>query len=164
MLLTKAGGGPNGPHPPVAPIPPVFAVFPSLGLRGQRCTLTLIVVAEVRLPETPVMVTVKVPAVALLLVARVRVAELVVGLGLKEAVIPLLRPEASSVTLPAKPLEGVTPMVAVPLFPRLMLMLVGDAVSVKFGAAVTVRKTVVESLRLPLTPLMLTVNVPVVAD
>jgi hypothetical protein len=117
-----------------------------------------------RLPETPVIVTVNVPTVAFLLVASVSVLELVVGLGPKEAVVPLRRPEADSVTLLPKPLDGTTVMVAVPLLPRLMLRLLGEAASVKFGAAVTVRETVVELFRPPLIPLMVTVKVPVVAE
>ena len=109
-------------------------------------------------------VIVNVPTLALLLVANDSVLELIVGLGLNEALMPLRRPEAENVTPPLKPSDGMTLIVAEPVAPRLMLRLVGKAASVKFGAAVTVRETVVELLRLPLTPLIVTVKVPGAAD
>ena len=105
-----------------------------------------------------------VPILVLLLVANVSVLELLVGLGLNDALMPLRRPEAESVTLELKPFDGTTLTVAVPVAPRLMLRLVDEAASVKFGAPATVRETVVELVRLPLTPLIVAVNVPVAAE
>ena len=109
-------------------------------------------------------VTVNVPILVLLLVANVSVLELIVGLGLNDALMPLRRPEAENVTLPLKPFDGTMLIVAEPVAPRLMLRPVGEAASAKFGAAVTARETVVELVRLPLTPLMVTVKVPGAAE
>ena len=57
-------------------------------------------------PDTPVMVTVLVPVVALPLAFNVSVLLVVPGLGLKDAVTPLAKPLAESVTLPVNPPEG----------------------------------------------------------
>jgi len=121
------------------------------------------VVLWVRPPDLPVMVTVAVPTFARVPAARVSVVVLVAGLGLKTALVPLRNPEADSVMLWAKPFEGVMVMVVVPLAPRAMLKLVGDADRAKFGAAVTVRERDVELPRLPLTPAMVTEKVPTAA-
>jgi hypothetical protein len=53
------------------------------------------------------------PVVAALVAVSVIALELlVVGLGLNTAVTPLGRPEAAKLTLPVKPLAGVTVMVS----------------------------------------------------
>lgn len=122
-----------------------------------------IVVVLVRLPEVPVTVTVTVPVVAVLLAERVKALVLVVLEGLNEAVTPLGRPEAVKLTLPLKPLSGFTVTVLVPLAPCVMVKLVGDAESVKFGGGLTVRERVVEPDRLPDEPVTVTVALPVVA-
>lgn len=112
------------------------------------------------------MVTVKVPAVALRPADRVNVLEPVAGFGLNDAVVPLRIPEAESVTLPVKPFDGVMVTVLAPLALRAMLRLVGEADSVKLDeplTGLTVRETVVDLVSEPLTPLMVTVKVPVVA-
>jgi hypothetical protein len=114
--------------------------------------------------KTPEIVTVNVPILVLLLVANVSVLELIVGFGLNEALTPFRRPEAEMVTAPLKPFDGTMLMVAEPVAPRLMLRLVGEAARVKSGVAVTVKETVVELLRLPLTPLTVTVKVPGAAE
>ena len=61
-----------------------------------------VVVAEME-PDVPVMVTVVVPGVVELPAARIRVLDPVVGFGTKDAVTPLGRPDAESVTLPLNP-------------------------------------------------------------
>jgi hypothetical protein len=103
--------------------------------------------------------------VAVLLAVSVKVLVLVVLVGLKLAVTPLGRPEAESATEPLKPLIGVTVMVLVPLLPWLMVTLVGESESEKFGtaAAFTVRLMVVVCVKLPDVPVIVTVAVPVVA-
>jgi hypothetical protein len=73
----------------------------------------------------------------------VKVLVEVVGFGLNDAVILLGNPDGDSLTLPAKPLTGLTLTVTVPLAPRATLRLVGEAESVKFGPALTVRLIVV---------------------
>lgn len=92
--------------------------------------------------------------VAELLAVSVSVLVPVAGLGLNDAVTPVPRPLADSVTLPAKPLDGVMVMVVVPLDERVMVRLVGDADRVKLPAAtvVTVRVTVVICVTLPPVP------------
>ena len=61
------------------------------------------VVVSVRLPEVPVMVSVLVPAPAVLLAVRVSVLVPVVEVGEKEALTPLGRPESERFTLPVNP-------------------------------------------------------------
>ena len=86
-----------------------------------------------------------VPVAAVLLAVSVNVLVLVVLVGLNEAVTPLGRPEADRLTLPVKPLCGVTVIVLFPLVPWVIVTLVGEAERPKFcwPAAFTVRLTVV---------------------
>jgi len=111
-------------------------------------------VVWLREPDTPVIVTVLVPVVAELLAVSVSVLVPVAGFGLNVAVTPLPSPLADSVTLPAKPLVGWMVIVVVPCDERVMVMLVGDAVSVKLPAAtaVTVRVTVAFCVMPPPVP------------
>lgn len=108
-------------------------------------------------------VTVTVPVVAVLLAVSVNVLVLVVLAGLNEGVTPLGRPEADKLTLLLKPLSGFTVMVLDPLDPCVMVRLLGDAESVKFGGGFTVTESVVELDRLPDVPVMVTAAVPIVA-
>ena len=85
------------------------------------------VVAFVKLPEVPVMVTVTVPVVAVPLAVSVKVLVLVVLLGLNDAVTPLGRPDADKLTLPLKPFCGVTVIVLDPLAPCAIVNVFGDA-------------------------------------
>jgi hypothetical protein len=96
-------------------------------------TVRLIVVVCVKLPDTPWMVTVTVPVAAEGLAVRVSKLVEVVGFVPNPAVTPLGRPEADKVTLPLNPLIGFTVMVLVPLFPWLMVTLVGFALRLKSG-------------------------------
>jgi hypothetical protein len=85
------------------------------------------------------MVTVEVPAVAVLLAASVSTVLA------NDAVTPLGRPEAEKATVPVKPLDGVTVMVLDPLAPCAIARLLGDADRLKSwggAVAVTVRLTV----------------------
>src|SRR6266849_6404792 len=108
---------------------------------------------------------VTVPVVAVLLAVSVKILVAVVEFGLKDAVTPLGKPEADKLTLPLKPFCGVTVMVLVPLAPCVMVKLLGEAESVKFGVGTgfTVRETVLLLVRLAELPVMVTVTVPVVA-
>ena len=123
----------------------------------------MIVVVVVKPSEEPVTVTVTVPVDAVLL--AVRVSELVVAVlpGLNEAVTPVGRPEADKVTLPLKPLCGVTVIALAPLEPCLIVRLLGEAERVKFGGGFTVSETVVAFVKLPTVPVMATATVPVAA-
>lgn len=80
-------------------------------------TVRLTEVVCVKLPDTPVMVTVDVPVVAVALAVNVSVLDEVVGFGLNAAVTPLGNPVALKVTLPEKPLTGTTAMLLVPVLP-----------------------------------------------
>ena len=83
-----------------------------LGAGAAAVTVTPTVVVWLKLPDVPVMVTVVgPPVVAVLLAVSVRV------LPVKDAVTPLGKPDAEYETVPAKPPEGVTVIVLVPLAP-----------------------------------------------
>jgi len=84
---------------------------------GTGFTVRVIVVVCVRLPDVPVTVTVTVPVVAVPLAVSVNVLVLVVLAGLNDAVTPLGSPDAERLTLPLKPLTGVTVIVLLPLLP-----------------------------------------------
>lgn len=102
---------------PVPSLPCVTVKLLGLAERlklGAGVTVRLIVVVCVTLPAMPVRVTVAVPVAAVALAVSVRVLVLVTGLGLNFAVTPLGKPDAERVTLPLKPLAGVTVIVLVP--------------------------------------------------
>jgi len=94
---------------------------------GGGETVRVIVVVFVKVPDVPVMVTVTVPVVAVPLAVSVSVLVVEVGLGLNDDVTPLGRPEADKLTLPLKPFCGATVIALVPLFPCVIVKLVGDA-------------------------------------
>jgi hypothetical protein len=81
----------------------------------------------VRLPDLPVIVTVDVPAVAEELAVNVNVLLELAGFGENVALMPLGKPEADSVTFPAKPFAGVIVIVLVPAVPCTMLRALGLA-------------------------------------
>src|SRR5580658_737417 len=72
------------------------------------------VVVCVKLPETPVIVTVAVPVVAVALAVNVRMLVAVAGFVPNAAVTPVGKPVAERVTLPVNPFAGVTVIVLVP--------------------------------------------------
>lgn len=65
----------------------------------------------VRLPETPVMVTMDVPSEAELAAVSISLLVLVVLAGVKDAVTPEGRPVAARATAPANPFCGVIDIV-----------------------------------------------------
>ncbi len=93
----------------------------------DEVTVNAIVVLAERLPLAPVMVTVDEPAVAELLADNVNTLEPDVGLVPNDAVTPLGRPLAASVTLPLNPLAGFTVIVLVPEAPCAMDRLPGES-------------------------------------
>lgn len=123
-----------------------------------------IVVVLVNTPDVPVTVTVTVPVVAVLLAVNVNALVPVVLAGLNEGVTPLGRPDADNATLPLKPLSGLTVMVLAPLDPWVIVRALGEAESVKFGGGFTVKESVVELVKLPAVPVIVTVAGPVVAE
>jgi len=151
----------------VPPAPRLIARLPGLAESvNPGCgTVRLIVVVRVRLPPTPVMVTVAEPKAAVLEAASVRVLlPPVVEVGLKLAVTPLGNPLALKVTLLVK-MARLIVIVLVPFAPRITVRLPGFAESVKSGVTgtVTVRANVVERVSPPPAPLMVTLVVPVAA-
>src|SRR5712691_3549200 len=150
----------------LVPLPPCVSVYGDadrlkFGTRAGALTVRLTVVVWLKVPEVPVMVTVDVPVIAVLLAVSVMM------LPAKDEVTPLGRPEAAKATLPMKPFRFVTVMVLVPLAPCITVRLVGEADRLKFGTragALTVRLTVVVWLKVPEVPVMVTVDVPVIAE
>jgi len=98
-------------------------------------------------------------------VGAVLLAVTVMTFEAKEAVTPEGRPDAAKATVPLNPFCGVTVIVEEPLVPCEMAKILGEAERVKLGvaAALTVRLRVVVCVRLPEVPVMVTVDVPVVA-
>lgn len=98
-------------------------------------TVSVIVVAFVNLPDVPVIVTVNVPVAAVALAFKVSVLVLPAATvtGLKDAVTPVGKPDATSFTLPLNPFCGVMVIVLVPLFPCVMVTVLGEGERTKFG-------------------------------
>lgn len=134
-------------------------------------TVNAIVVECVSEPDVPVTVTVAVPVAAVALAVSVNVlvalplAAGVTGFALNDAVTPVGRPDAASVTALANAFCDVIVIVLLPLAPCVTVTLVGDALAVKFGVAtaLTVSAIVVVADSEPDVPLIVTVAVPVVA-
>jgi hypothetical protein len=80
-------------------------------------TVRATLVVWVNDPDVPVIVTLAVPVVAVELAVNVTTLVDVVGLVPNVAVTPAGRPDADKVTLPVKPLTGVTLTVLFPLLP-----------------------------------------------
>lgn len=98
---------------------------------GFAVTVRAIVVVAVRLPDVPVMVTVELPAVAVLMAVKVITLVELAGLVPKVAVTPLGRPLAAKVTLPLKGLTSVTVIVLVPVAPWAIDNVAADGFSEK---------------------------------
>src|SRR4051794_36299569 len=111
-----------------------------VGVQVAAPTTSEICVLPPRLPETPLTVTLYVPATTEASAEKVSTLELVVGLVPNEAVTPEGSPDADSVTLPVNPPEGVTVIVsfAVPLCATFTLG--ADAVSVKLAPPTVITK------------------------
>src|SRR5271155_2957041 len=106
----------------LVPLAPAWTIVTLVGEAasekfGAAPTVKLTEVVCVKLPDTPVIVTVAVPVVAVPLAAKVKMVELVEGFALKAAVTPVGKPVAEKVTLPVKPFSGVTVIVLVPPAP-----------------------------------------------
>jgi hypothetical protein len=130
-------------------------------------TVTLTIAEWLRLPDTPVTVTPTVIGAAVLVAETVSVLVPVLLIGLRVALSPVGKPGGEKLTLLLlKPADGVMVRVDLPLAPGATVRLVGDAERLKLGAAtvLTVRPTVVEWLKEPEVPVIVTVvGPPVVA-
>jgi hypothetical protein len=126
---------------------------------GAMLTVSLIVPVSVSEPEVPVMVTVTGLVVTVAVLEAVSVITWVplTVPAAKDAVTPVGNPVADSVTLPLNPLAGPIVMVSVALLPCTTVTLLVVGVSVKLGAGVIQRLTVVLAVRLPEVPLIVTV-------
>src|SRR6266850_6566399 len=136
------------------PTGPISPSVQTEGSVGTDWTVREIVVVFVKLPDEAVTVTVTVPVAAVPLAVSVNVLVLAVLLGLNDAVTPLGRPDADKLTLLLKPFSGVTVMVLVPVVPRVIVKLFGDAERVKLAGGVTVRENVAVLVKLPDVPVM----------
>ncbi len=97
-------------------------------------TVSAIVVLAVSAPDVPLMVTVAVPVVAVELAVKLNTLDPVVGLVPNDAVTPLGKPVADSVTLPENPPASITLIVLVPAAPPCVIeTLFGADDNVKLG-------------------------------
>src|SRR5579872_80704 len=97
-------------------------------------TVSAIVTLALRAPLVPVMVTLVVPAVAVLDAVKVTVLVVVVDAGLMLAVTPAGKPlTAPNVTVPVNPFTGTTVIVLLPLPPCAKVSAAGAAVNLKLG-------------------------------
>jgi len=125
--------------------------------------MRVIVVFCVRLPDVPVMVMVLVPATAPLPAVKVRVLPVVVLAGVNANVTPAGKPAADRLTLPVKPLAGMTRTVLELLPPGVTATVPGTVARLKFRdevfvLATTLRLVVVVRVRPPPVPTMVTVT------
>jgi hypothetical protein len=130
---------------------------------GPAFTVRLMVADADVVPEVPVTLTVLVPTAAAAVALNVATLVVEVEAGLKETVTPVGRAEVVSVTLPVKPLFGVTVIVLVALAPSTTLS-VGVEVAIEKDAGVaTVTAILTAAVRLPDLPVTVTVAAPAVA-
>src|ERR1700676_5021669 len=125
-------------------------------------TVSAMLVVAVNVPDVPVIMRFDVPAVAVLLAAKVSTLAPVVGLVPNEAVTPVGSPDAVSVTLPLNPPAPVTVTVSVALLPRVTASVEAAGTSVKLGLAIPgiVNAIVTEWLIVPFVPVIVTLLVP----
>jgi len=126
-------------------------------------TVTLSVVQADSVPEIPVTATVNTEGPADAAALNVKVVEVAVVCGLKEAVTPVGNPLTSRIGEAVNPLSGFTVMLLVPDVPCVIVRLAGDADRVKLGAALMVRPMLVEADNAPEVPVTVTVDVPCAA-
>jgi hypothetical protein len=110
-------------------------------------------------PLVPVIVSVLLPSFAAGLVRIDNVDEPVAGFGLKEDVRSE-NPVTVRLTGLAKPADGVMVIVYETVLPAITVCVDGVAKIEKLGTAATIRVTVVVRVRLPLTPVIVSVYEP----
>jgi hypothetical protein len=130
---------------------------------GPGVTVSATAVEAISVPDTPLIVTVDIPAAALVAAVKVTTLEAVAGLVANTAVTPAGRPDADNMTGPLKPLVPLIVIVFV-AFPLCATEIDAEEdARVKVGGRLTVTVTVVLEVTLPETPLIVTVYIPVVA-
>lgn len=120
------------------------------------CTVMVIVVETIRVPEVPIIVMGCGPSAAVVPAIIETVLAEVLLVGLKLAVMPVGSPVAANVTVPIKPFVGTTLILEVTALPASgidRVVVAGD--NVKLGA-VTAKLTVVELVTPPTVPDILT--------
>lgn len=135
---------------------PEFAAF----------TVSAICALAVVLPEVPVMVRVEVPAAAVLLAVSVNALLLMAGLVPNEAETPFGSPEMERLTLPLNEPVSTIVIVSAPLFPSVNDRDVLEGASTKLpdDFAAIVSAMVVEAVNVPDVPVIVTTEVPGVAE
>jgi hypothetical protein len=127
-------------------------------------TISEIVVLALTEPEVPVIVMAFVPVATVELALRVSTLAPVAGFVPNDAVTPLGRPDATRVTLPVNPPEGVTVIVSVPLAPWVTETVDAEGARVKPEfAPPTFSVTVVLAVVLPEVPVIVMVDAPTAA-
>ena len=144
-----------GPLAPSATEPHVNDVGDTVTVVPPPAVLTvrLTAVVWVRLPDTPVIVTVDVPVVAVALAVKVSVLLVEVGFGENAAVTPLGNAELLRVTVPLNPFTGFTETEVAPCMPCTTVTALGLAVRLKSGLdpATTLTTTAFDSIPLATT-------------
>jgi hypothetical protein len=125
--------------------------------------VSAMVVDAVSVPEVPVMVTLEVPAAAVLLAANVTMLVAVAGFVPNVAVTPVGKPDAARVTAPVNPPTSVTIMVSVALLPAVTDSAAAETESLGPPSAVTVSAIVVDVVSVPEVPVIVAAEVPAVA-
>lgn len=126
--------------------------------------VTVIVTAEVRLPEVPLMVKVEALAAAAVVAVSVSVLADVVLTGLNDAVTPVGKPVALRATVALKPPCGATAMVVLPVPPWSTFTLETEEESLKDAAAVTVKAMMAWADEVPTVPVTVSVDAPSAAE
>lgn len=129
---------------------------------GERIVMGSWAVAD-SAPDVPVMVAVAAPGCAELVAVSVRTLPVADEAGFQLAVTPEGKPAMEKLTLPLNPLSAPTATEVLSEPPGKRVMLPGAGISVKDGAS-TVTVTVVDAVIEPEVPVIVTVEVPGVAE
>jgi hypothetical protein len=152
---------------PATSVLPIAVPSPTnlIPIAAAFATLRVTLAVWVKLPLVPVMVSGYVPSgvVELVVTVSVEVPDPVTVAGEKLAVAPAGSPLALSVTTPLNPFSAPMLVVKVVAFPTTTVCELGVAVRLKFGGgwvAATVKLTLAVWVKLPLVPVIVSVDVP----
>src|ERR1019366_4457064 len=153
--------------PPATSVLPIAVPSPPnlIPIAAAFATVRVTLALWVKLPLVPVIVSVDVPSgvVELVVTVSVEVPEPVTVAGEELAVAPAGSPLALSVTTPLNPFSAPMLVVKVVAFPTTTVCELGVAVRLKFGGgwvAATVKLTLAVWVKLPLVPVIVSVDVP----